>query len=156
MNEWWDQLSSREKNYLFYAGIVIVFSLFYFLLWQPTSSALEVRMTRLSSSKNTLTSMEKFASKSGSSRHSTRSSRQSLSSIVPALQTLLRKNNLLNLAVIESDSLSRANVRFAPVSFDRLIKVLVIFTRNYRVKIIKFTATRKSLGIVQASFLIES
>lgn len=157
MKEWWNNLSIRERQVVFFGSIAIFLILIYLILWQPFTNKIDNLRSQITKNKNLLIWMQ--------------SADKQMQTIVKESQTKTSKNNGSILGVVQSDinkSALKSNltqlkqaendtvqVTFQKVGFDNLMKWLIHLWQQDGLTVLQATITPgDSLGVVSADLIL--
>ena len=159
MKDWWDNLQSREQNFVLIASVVVVLFLLYLLAWSPLVKARDNKRIQVESNQQLLTWMTTKSNevkqlkltnpnllKSGSKR--------SLLAIVDGLAKQLGLRTAIKR--IEPDGPHAATIWIEEMNFDALIALLGQLDKRSNVKVKQADVTRLDKpGVVKAKVVLK-
>ncbi len=138
IKEWWGGLAQREQRALTIGGIVLLFFIIYQGIWSPVINHLAYMRTQIVSSEKTLLWMKNIDAAINSLQKDNHQA-QVVSSPVMLLSAFQKQVQQagLDVAMTELKQVSNNSieVRFQKVAFDKWIKLMIGFTKDYRVTI---------------------
>ena len=155
---WWSQLEPREKNILFYGGLLALLFIFYFFMWRPFTSSIQTKRAEISNKialvnwmKETVPQLKAIKTKQSKK---TTTQKESLLIIV---EQSLKKGRLSSVKPDITQSNSQVNVTFKTVAFTDLVFWLSKLQKEYALQVttININATKES-GVVKATLTLAS
>ncbi len=158
MKEWFNNLQTRERNWVLGTALILAVLLVYLLLWEPVTKKVTHLKNAVHAQQNQLTWMQQAnqeikALQAGSGDQPILNQGTSLINAVEssAKQTGIRET----VTRIEPQGSDKISVELRATEFDRLIDWIGLLTNQYDAKITQFSASRTDAkGRVDARFIL--
>jgi general secretion pathway protein M len=154
MKEWWNSLSLRDKRLASLAGIIVIVTLLYILIWSPLVNKNDLLRTQIQHNKQLLVWMKAANEQIETLQKNDRSHQTSVSSasLLSTLQTSIKQSSLKDkftqLKQSENDSVQ---LSFQSVNFDELITWLIKIWQEQGISVSQISVTPlASIGNVNA------
>jgi len=159
MKDWWNNLGTREQNYLLVAGIVLVLFMFYTLAWSPLAEARDLKRMHVENNQQLLSWMKSKSTEIKQLKLTNPNllksdSKRSLLAIVDSLANRLGLRSSIN--KIQPDGPHAATVYMDEIEFDVLATMLGQLDKNSNVKVREAHITKLDKpGIVKARLILK-
>ncbi len=158
MRDWWNNLQTREQNFVLIAAIVVGIFLFYSLAWAPLNKARDDRKMQVENNQQLLAWMQTKSTEVKQLKltnpNALRSdSKRSLLAIVDSLANRLGLRSAIK--QIQPDGPHGATVWIDEIDFDALSTMLGQLDKNSNVKVTEANITKlEKAGIVKARLIL--
>lgn len=154
IKEWWDNLSLREKQVMFFGGIIVTLALFYLIIWAPLSNAVASYRHEVEENGKLLAWM-KEADHEMQNMQQTAKHKTSASSLLSLVQKQLAIASLTTTQLRQGDN-GEIQMSFQNVAFDKLIQWLVAANQNQHLSIVHMSVTPTATpGLVMATITVK-
>tara|TARA_R110002096_G_scaffold318888_1_gene513169 strand:+ start:1018 stop:1503 length:486 start_codon:yes stop_codon:yes gene_type:complete len=159
MKEWWNNLQSREQNYVLIAGVVIILFLFYSLAWSPLTQARDNKRMQVENNQELLSWMTTKSTEIKQLKLTNPNllksdSKRSLLAIVDSLANRLGLR--ASIRQIQPDGPHGATVYMDEINFDMLATMLGQLDKNSNVKVREASITKLDKpGAVKAKLILK-
>ena len=159
MKDWWNNLQSREQNYVLIAGIVVILFLFYSLTWSPLVKARDNKRQQVENNQQLLSWMVSKSSEVKQLKLTNPNllksdSKRSILAIVDSLANRLGLRAAIR--QIQPDGPHAATIWIDEISFDALATMLGQLDKNSNVKVREASITKLDQpGVVKARVLLK-
>ena len=152
--EWYENLQARERLMVTGAGLLVIVTLFYLLLWEPLYDGLEMEQQKLKNQQNIIGWMQQAAVEARGLRASgvRTSNRNRNTPVSLAVEQTIGNSGLKSkLAKLESSGKDSARVRLNQVSFNQMIIWINNLESSYGISTSSLSIDRTDkAGIVNA------
>lgn len=159
MKNWWNNLQTREQNYVLVAGIVVILFLFYSLAWAPLVEARDIKRMHVKNNQELLTWMKGKSTeikqlKINNPNILKSDSKRSLLAIIDSLANRLGIRSAIK--QIQPDGPHAAAVHIDEIDFDVLAAMLGQLNKNSNVKVHEAFVTKLDKpGVVKAKLKLK-
>ena len=159
MKDWWNNLQTREQNYVLIAGVALILFLFYTLAWSPLAEARENKRMRVQNNQELLSWMKAKSTELKQLKLTNPNllksdSKRSLLAIVDSLANRLGVRSTIK--QIKPDGPHAVTVYMDEIDFDALVTMLGQLNKNSNVKVHEANITKLDKpGIVKARLLLK-
>jgi general secretion pathway protein M len=159
MKEWWDNLQTREQNYVLIAGVALILFLFYTLAWSPLAEARDIKRMHVENNQELLSWMKTKSTEIKQLKLTNPNllksdSKRSLLAIVDSLANRLGLRAAIK--QIQPDGPHAATVYMDEIDFDALATMLGQLDKNSNVKVHQANITRLDKpGLVKARLVLK-
>jgi general secretion pathway protein M len=159
MKDWWNNLQTREQNYVLIAGVAVILFLFYTLAWSPLVEARDSKRMRVENNQELLAWMKTKSTEIKQLRLTNPNllrsdSNRSLLAIVDSLANRLGLRSAIK--QIQPDGPHAATIYMDEIDFDALANMLGQLDKNSNVKVREANITRLDKpGIVKARLTLK-
>ena len=159
MKEWWNNLQTREQNYVLIAGVVIILFLFYTLAWSPLANARDMKRLHVENNQQLLSWMKSKSTEIKQLKLTNPNllksdSKRSLLAIVDSLANRLGLRSTIK--QIQPDGPHAATVSMDEIDFDSLAIMLGQLDKNSNVKVREANITKLDKpGLVKARIILK-
>ena len=159
MKDWWNNLQSREQNFVLLAGVVVILFLFYSMAWSPLAKARDDKRMQVENNQQLLSWMKTKSTEIKQLKLTNPNllksdSKRSLLAIVDSLANRLGLRAAIR--QIQPDGPHAATVWIDEINFDSLATMLGQLDKNSNVKVSEANITKLDKdGIVKARILLK-
>jgi general secretion pathway protein M len=159
MKDWWDNLHSREQNYVLIAGVALILFLFYTLAWSPLTDARDTKRMHVENNQQLLSWMKSKSAEIKQLKLTNPNllksdSKRSLLAIVDSLANRLGLRS--SIKKIQPDGPHAATVYMDEINFDSLVTLLGQLDKNSNVKVREANITKLDKpGLVKARLILK-
>ena len=159
MKDWWNNLQSREQNFVIIAVIVVGIFLFYSLAWSPLNTARDNKRMQVENNQQLLSWMQAKSTEVKQLKLTNPNllrsdSKRSLLAIVDSLANRLGLRAAIR--QIQPDGPHAATVWIDEIDFDALATMLGQLDKNSNVKVSEANITKlEKTGIVKARIFLK-
>ena len=159
MKDWWNNLHSREQNYVLIAGVALFLFLFYTLAWSPLTDARDTKRMHVENNQQLLSWMKSKSAEIKQLKLTNPNllksdSKRSLLAIVDSLANRLGLRS--SIKQIQPDGPHAATVYMDEIYFDSLVTLLGQLDKNSNVKVREANITKLDKpGLVKARLILK-
>lgn len=158
MKEWWDNLQTREQNFVLIASVVGVLFLLYLLAWAPLVKARDNKYQQVENNQQLLTWMTSKSNEVKQLKLTNPNLRSDAKRSLLAIVDSLAKQLGLRTAIkrIEPDGPHTATIWIEEMNFDALIALLGQLDKRSNVKVKEADVSRlENPGVVKAKVVLK-
>lgn len=154
IKEWWDNLSLREKQVMFFGGVIGALALLYLIIWAPLSNAVESYRHEVEENGKLLAWM-KEADHEMQNMQQTAKHKASASSLLSLVQKQLALASLTTTQLRQAEN-GEIQMSFQNVVFDKLIQWLIAVNQNEHLSVVQMSVTPTGTpGLVMATVTVK-
>jgi general secretion pathway protein M len=161
MNPWWDSLQPRERWLVGSGGLLAVLLLGYALLWQPFQRDLRQLRQSVAAQRQDLAWMQQAATLvkqlGGSTANpAAATATRSGQSLLTLVDQTAKAAGLANAVKrVEPQGSDKLRVQLDNVSFDLLVRWLIVLEQQHRIQIANVTVDRQGNGLVNVRLVLQ-
>lgn len=159
MNPWWYSLQPRERWLVGGGGLLAVLVLGYALLWQPFQRDLRQLRQSVAAQRQDLAWMQQAATlvkQLGSSAASPAAATRGGQSLLTLVDQTAKTAGLANAVKrVEPQGNDKLRVQLDSVSFELLVRWLIVLEQQYRIQIANVTVDRQGNGLVNVRLVLQ-